>query len=251
MVTIKDIANTAGTSLSTVSRVLNGIAIRDKTLAEKIHKIAEQMNYQPNEAGRNLRMGSDDDFGPVLEIRSRQDVNVKRLIAAEAAKMVTARDVVVLDSGSTVAQMAFHLPADVLVYTNSLAVVQPAAKRGVHVHLAPGLYVPAMGAVFGQETEDYFRRHKSSIYFLSSARVDVRTGLFNLNATTYNVKRVALEHASRKVLMVHHEKFCDAGLDTFAPLSSVDMIITDFVPDIFRDPVSQSGVEVIEIGGQQ
>jgi DeoR/GlpR family transcriptional regulator of sugar metabolism len=247
LIKIKDIANAVGTSPATVSRVLNGMTIRDQKLAKRIHDAAEQMNYLPNEAGRRLRKGGDSEFGPAFEARSKVGLQSKRMIAAYAAKLVEPSDVVVLDSGSTVAQLAYYLPADLLVYTNSLVILQEAARRNIHVYLAPGLYVPAMSAVFGQETEEYFARHGSSIYFLSSARIDVRTGLFNLNPTTYNVKRVALEHARKRVLLVHHDKFCDAGLETFAPLTSVDLIITDYVPTAFGQAIVESGIPVVEV----
>lgn len=246
MVTIKDIAEIAGTSMSTVSRVMNGIAIRDQQLAERIRQIASEMNYQPNEAGRNLRLGSDDEFGPIFEVRSQQDIQAKRSIAAGAAEWVQASDVIALDSGSTVAQLGYYLPSETLVYTNSLAVLQSASRRGAHIHLAPGLYVPAMAAVFGEETEAYFQDRQFTTYFLSSARVDVRTGLFNLNPTTYNVKRVAMKHAQKKILMVHHDKFCDAGLASYAPLSSIDVLITDFVPAQFRDAIDQANIKLVE-----
>jgi DeoR/GlpR family transcriptional regulator of sugar metabolism len=221
--------------------------IRDQELARRIRQSAEQMNYQPNEAGRRLRKGIDDEFGPVFEVRSRVELRAKRMIAAYAARMVGLSDVVVLDSGSTVAQITNYLPHNLLVYTNSLVVLQEAARRDIHVHLAPGLYVPAMAAVFGQETEEYFARHRSNIYFFSSARVDVRTGLFNLHPSTYNVKRVALSHARKRVLLVHHDKFCDAGLEAFAPLTAVDLIVTDYVPADFRDAIAQCAVPVVEV----
>jgi DeoR/GlpR family transcriptional regulator of sugar metabolism len=247
LIKIKDIASAIGTSPATVSRVLNGMTIRDQELAKRIRELAEQMHYQPNEAGRRLRKGTDEEFGPIFEVRSQVELQAKRMIADYAARMVQSSDVVVLDSGSTVAQLASYLPANLLVYTNSLVVLQELARRDIHVHLAPGLYVPAMAAVFGPETEEYFARHRSNLYFLSSARVDVRTGLFNLNPATYYVKCVALEHARKRVLLVHHDKFCDAGLETFAPLTAVDLIITDYVPAAFREAIAESGVSVVEV----
>ena len=129
---------------------------------------------------------------------------------------------------------------------NSLTVLQPLAKRGIHVHLALGLYVPDMAAVFGQETEEYFGRHGLSIYFLSSARVDVRTGLFNLNPSTYGVKQIALANARKTVLLAHHDKFCDSSLEAFSPLSSVDAMVTDYIPEGFRDTILQTGIKVVE-----
>ncbi len=55
MTTIIDIANEAGVSFKTVSRVLNGEAgVRDRT-REKVLSVASQLNYQPNSSARNLR----------------------------------------------------------------------------------------------------------------------------------------------------------------------------------------------------
>ena len=55
MVGIKDIAKAANVSISTVSYALNGSSkVTEKTRA-KIVKIAEELNYIPNRAGRNLR----------------------------------------------------------------------------------------------------------------------------------------------------------------------------------------------------
>lgn len=60
MVRLKDIAQAAGVSVTTVSKVLNdrgdefGIA---KDTQERIWEIATRLNYQPNREARNLRLG--------------------------------------------------------------------------------------------------------------------------------------------------------------------------------------------------
>lgn len=56
---LKKIAELAGTSISTVSRVLNHPEhnCNTKELQEKIWTIAKQMNYLPNSSARNLRLG--------------------------------------------------------------------------------------------------------------------------------------------------------------------------------------------------
>lgn len=56
--TIKDIAKAAGTSYSTVSRVLNksDYHCSSPELEEKIWRIAREMDYVPDESARNLKM---------------------------------------------------------------------------------------------------------------------------------------------------------------------------------------------------
>ena len=57
---IKKIAEEVGVSPATVSRVLNNPNYRCATpgLRDKIWKAAIAMNYVPNEAARNLKMGA-------------------------------------------------------------------------------------------------------------------------------------------------------------------------------------------------
>lgn len=59
---LKKIAELAGTSVSTVSRVLNqpGHNCNEPGLTEKIWNIAAKLNYLPNTSARNLRLGISD-----------------------------------------------------------------------------------------------------------------------------------------------------------------------------------------------
>ncbi|MCL6597206.1 MAG: DeoR/GlpR family DNA-binding transcription regulator [Alicyclobacillus macrosporangiidus] len=250
MVTIKDVAARAGVSPATVSRVLNGVPTVDVEIAARVRQAASELDYHPNQAGRNLRMRIDSTFGPEFAVRSREHLAAKRKIAERAASFVSTNDTVGLDSGSTVSMMCPYLPSGVLIYTNSLAVLQPAARRGITVNLAPGRYVPEMAAVFGSDTDAYFRQRRLQRYFLSSAKVDVRRGLYNFNPLTTTVKLAAMERADMSILLVHHEKFCDADLDAYAPLTRVNLLITDYIPAPYRDVVLASGVPVIEVQPQ-
>ena len=58
---IRDIAERAGVSPSTVSRVLNDPRHRCSSdgMRERIWQIAREMNYLPNEAARNLKLGAE------------------------------------------------------------------------------------------------------------------------------------------------------------------------------------------------
>lgn len=55
MITIQDVAKAAGVSVATVSRVLNNHPSVSEKTREKVQRTIDQLNYQPNLLGRNLR----------------------------------------------------------------------------------------------------------------------------------------------------------------------------------------------------
>ena len=54
MITLQQIAEAAGVSRGTVDRALNNRGRINPEVAEKIRKLADEMGYQPNRAGRAL-----------------------------------------------------------------------------------------------------------------------------------------------------------------------------------------------------
>ncbi len=244
--TLRDVARHCNVSISTVSRVLNGTSTVNPEIAERVRKAAAELGYTPNEAGRRLRMHVDPDFGPDFSTRQADHSLEKRAIGHAAAALCPSSAFIALDSGSTVSTMAAALPADVVVFTNSVAPLQLLARRGIATHLSGGLYVPAMGALFGPETEEFARSRPVSYYFLSSARVDVRTGLFNVNPLTIGVKTAWMDSAKTVVLLADHSKFVDIGLRAYKALSEVDVLVTDVIPEEFRDIVLSQVPQVIE-----
>lgn len=53
--TIKDIAEHAGVSFKTVSRVINGVSTVDADLAKRVQASIDELNYVPNQSARRLR----------------------------------------------------------------------------------------------------------------------------------------------------------------------------------------------------
>lgn len=55
MVSIKDVANKAGVSITTVSRTLNDHPYVSEATKNKIYKTMEELNYYPNNVAQQLR----------------------------------------------------------------------------------------------------------------------------------------------------------------------------------------------------
>ncbi len=68
MVTLKDVAARCGVSVSTVSRVMNGVDLISAERAEIIRKTAKEMGYLPNEVARTLKTNRSWVIGVLYEL---------------------------------------------------------------------------------------------------------------------------------------------------------------------------------------
>ena len=66
MATVKDIANTVGVSVATVSNVLNGKPNVGHIIRRKVLQAAKQLGYRPNRAAQAMRTGRTRAIGLVL-----------------------------------------------------------------------------------------------------------------------------------------------------------------------------------------
>lgn len=66
MPTIKDVAERAGVSVTTVSRVLNNRGYISEATRKKVYKAMEELDYQPNEVARSLFRKKSDIIGLIV-----------------------------------------------------------------------------------------------------------------------------------------------------------------------------------------
>ncbi len=89
-ISIKDIAQKANVSITTVSFVINGKA-RERSISvkviEKVEKIIDELGYKPNQIARSLRTGNSKVIGLIVEDISNQFFSsIARLIEDKAYK---------------------------------------------------------------------------------------------------------------------------------------------------------------------
>ena len=64
--TIRDVAEAAQLSPTSVSRYLNGDIVLPKTSASRIDRAVRELNYQPNRLARNLSLGQSKMIGLII-----------------------------------------------------------------------------------------------------------------------------------------------------------------------------------------
>nr|WP_258773939.1 DeoR/GlpR family DNA-binding transcription regulator [Brachybacterium alimentarium] len=186
---------------------------------------------------------------PDLESRRTTNIEVKRRIAHAAAALLPAdaRAAVLLDAGSTTAELLPHLAGRRgPVITNAPAIVQGAlAHTDLEVHVLPGRVRPTTEAAVGSATVDAIRALHPEVVFLGCNGLDAE-GFTTPDPDEAAVKSAMVHSAARRVILADSSKVGARRLVTFAALADVDALVTDAdLPQNLMDLLSEAGVQVI------
>ncbi|MGQ7786845.1 DeoR/GlpR family DNA-binding transcription regulator [Nesterenkonia sp. K-15-9-6] len=178
----------------------------------------------------------------------------KEAIAARAAVLVGAGDVVYLDAGTTMLALARRLvrmaadgaagPGDII--TNDLAV---AAAAGEHpqarVHVLGGQLDSANLSTQGPVTAAEIDGYNIDIAFVSASSFDLRGLSVPSDAKTV-VKRALVENAAHSYLVTDSSKYGRVAAFKAVPLGAFDGLVSDpELPEAARERARDLGVDLL------
>lgn len=177
----------------------------------------------------------------------------KARIAAAAARLVSPGEIVLFDSGTTVAQVAAHMPAAlrapsaITAVTYSLPVVDEiGAWESPHLVVVGGLYLPEYRAFVGPGAIEALRALTADTIFVGCDGLSAEAGLTTPHVLVAEVGGVAVSRCRRVVAVADSTKLGRQGFTPIIPLSSVDVLITDADADADRvAAIRAAGVEVV------
>jgi DeoR family transcriptional regulator, fructose operon transcriptional repressor len=169
-------------------------------------------------------------FEPGLATRASAMTAEKERIAKAALDELPEDGSILLDAGTTTAQLAALLPRD-----RELTVVTNALDIAVRLAAQPNLTVLALGGrlrgrtlaavdVWAIET---LRSTFVDVAFMATNGISVERGLTTPDPTEAAVKRAMIAAARRTVLIADHTKVGSDHLMRFADLDDVDTFVTD------------------------
>ena len=136
---------------------------------------------------------------PPMAAREEQSVEEKRLIARAAAAMITEKDFIFLDAGSTTLALAAALegPALQAAYvTNGIAHARMLVQKGCRTYL-PG----------GQETLAALQHYNFTKAFMGANGVSPAEGFTTPDPEEASIKTAALQRARERWFLVDNTKF--------------------------------------------
>jgi DeoR/GlpR family transcriptional regulator of sugar metabolism len=186
-------------------------------------------------------------------IKQREHRERKARIGAAAAGLLGPGDVAFFDSGTTVAQVAAHVPivlrraGAITVVTHSLPVIDEIGDwESPHLICLGGLYLPDYQALVGPQTIATVRELSADIVFLGCDGLTIEAGLTTPHMLVAEVGAALASRSRRIVAVADSSKIGRQGFTPIVPLHVVNVLITDDAADpIAIERLRRLGVEVI------
>ena len=195
-VTVQQLCEALHTSESTIRRDLT--QLDRQGLLKKVHGGATLV-------GRTVLADE-----PPMAAREEQSVEEKRLIARAAAAMITEKDFIFLDAGSTTLALAAALegPALQAAYvTNGIAHARLLAQKSCHVCLPGGLLRPRTEAIIGAAAVTALQQFNFTKAFMGANGVAMEAGFTTPDPEEAAVKAAAICRARQIWFLTDDSKF--------------------------------------------
>lgn len=169
------------------------------------------------------------------------DVQKQRAMAKEEKKRIAKAASVLMDEGdcffvdqSTTALAAVeqylsqspHKDYGTLV-TNSLLMADLLKRESITTILLGGEIDRKNACTFGDVAIDMVERYYFDKMFFTVSSISMETGMTDVDLRTSELRRKALFHAKKKILLVDHTKFDNTSAFQIGMTDEVDVIITD------------------------
>jgi DeoR family transcriptional regulator of aga operon len=181
--------------------------------------------------------------------RRRQNIRLKSAIGAAAAAMINDGETILLDTGTTVMELAKNLPKkiEITVITNSVDITFRLAEYpNIRVIMPGGMLRRNSLALVGEQTAESLRTFYCDKYFLSADGIDIEKGMMTTNIEEAALARINIKNSKEVFALIDSSKFLSKGITAIAPLAKVDTLITDSgIPDKILKEIKDLGVNVI------
>ena len=175
---------------------------------------------------------ANDTFPENIDIYRQRNVINKRDIAHEALSLIKENDVIFLDDGSTVLELAKLLgrfPITVLTH-DVMIFYELMNKEKIDLHIVGGRLRRDAVSPFieGNEAEDYIKTKHADICFLGISTIDFTNNTLNIfQYGNKDIKKAYISNAEKTIVMADSGKFGKSAFTSIANLSDIDMVITD------------------------
>jgi len=173
----------------------------------------------------------------------------RRAIARKAASLVEPGDVIMVDGGPIASYLAeeLHRKTDITVITNSMEVFDA-------LNPSPGIILISTGGavryssqmLVGPTAEGALKELRSDKLFLMVGGISLDFGLSHTNISEVTIKQAMIHSTREVILLADHTSFSTESIIQVAPLSAVNVVITDDALDPgIRLNITKMGIRLL------
>jgi DeoR family fructose operon transcriptional repressor len=165
-----------------------------------------------------------------LHERLKENEQEKKIIAVEAASMVSDGDTVIINSGTTTLLTSLELKSvkNLTIVTNSLSIAREVGHyKNFHVILLGGSLNPQYQFTYGDDTISQLKRYRADKLILSADGVSVDEGITTYHHLEAEVNRQMIVRANKTIVVADYSKIGRESFMHIESLDSVDVLITN------------------------
>ena len=165
-----------------------------------------------------------------IELLNKDNMQEKEAIARKAVEMINDGDTIILDSGTTVTEIAKHITGfrNLTVITNALNIALIlGADPEINLILTGGEFKAPTLSLTGQKAADSLEGLHVDKLFLATAGIALKSGLTYPSISDICVKRAMIESADVVYLVADSTKIGKSSFASLGALSLIDYLITD------------------------
>jgi len=185
-----------------------------------------------------------------LSVRKRMVLNLeqKKSIAAAASLLIKEGDTIILDSGTTLMQLAKNLEKikKLTIITNALDIVLKLSEfNNLKIIVPGGIFRKKSCSLVGVNAVENFQMFRADKYFVSADGIN-QEGIFTANLEEGQIAKLIMSHAKENIILIDSSKFNRNGIINFAPLSKIHTLVTDKnIPQNYLTHFTNLGIKVV------
>lgn len=214
IVAIEDLMDEVKISKATVRRDINDLSEHDLLIKIRGGAKSKTVDTSPRE--------------PSFVAKSLVNLDEKQRIAAAAIDLVSDGDKLILDSGTTVLELAklLHTKKDLIAVTNDIRIASEInGIADIGLLFVGGMIRRGFCSSYGFFAEAMLSDITVNKIFFSVDAIDSDLGIMSYTMDDVNVKKIGLTNALERILLCDHSKFSSRALFTIFSLDMVDTII--------------------------
>ncbi len=226
------------------------LQISKETIRRDLSELARIGKIQKYHGGASLPMMTGE--GPFRD-RMGENAAAKALIAAEAVKLITPGETVLVDTGSTTLYFAEKLAEvpNVTIVTNSaeIARVISLAPSKSKTFLLGGEFNADNRQTVGSMAVSQIRSFRAHHAILTIGALDFRTGVMDFCIEEAQVARAMIEQAESVTILADSSKFQRIASFEVCSLDRVSYLVCDKLPPVkIKTALKEAGVKIVCVG---